>query len=301
MKSNIVKRFKKNYIGYLMIAPLFIGLLVFAYYPAIYGVIISLFQKGPEGSVIFNGFKNYVQLFNDEIFLKSIPTMFYIMVPKLIISVTVPFIAAELLYAVRSAKLKNLYRILILLPMIAPGVVGTLIWKAVYDPNGGVMTAIMRVFHIVDRDTAIDWLGSPSLVIFSIIFMGFPWIGGTNVLIYLAGLNSISKDVIESSILDGATPLKRVFLVDIPLMLGQVRYFLVFGIIGGLQDYSVQVLLTNGGPGYQTYVPGYYMYQQAFMFNNKYYASTIGVVLFVVVMVFTMFVNKTIRRDKVEV
>ena len=223
------------------------------------------------------------------------------MVPKLIISVTVPFIAAEMLYAVRNDKLKNLYRILILLPMIAPGVVGTLIWKAVYDPNGGVMTAIMRVFHIVDRDTAIDWLGSPSLVIFSIIFMGFPWIGGTNVLIYLAGLNSISKDVIESSILDGATPLKRVFLVDIPLMLGQVKYFLVFGIIGGLQDYSVQVLLTNGGPGYQTYVPGYYMYQQAFMFNNKYYASTIGVVLFVVVMVFTMFVNKTIRRDKVEV
>ena len=300
MKSDLLKRVKKNYYGYLMIAPLFIGLLIFAFYPPVYGIIISLFKSDNDGNVVFCGFENYMYLFKDEIFLKSIPTMFIIMIPKLIISVVVPLIAAEMLYAVRNKKFKEIYRILILLPMLAPGVVGTLIWKTVYDPNEGVMTTIMRLFGIVDKQTAIDWLGDPKLVIFSIIFMGFPWIGGTNVLIYLAGLNSIPNDVIESAKLDGVSTFKRILMIDLPFLLGQVKYFVVFGIIGGLQDYSVQVLLTNGGPGYDTYVPGYYMYHQAFMFNNKYYASAIGVILFVIVMIFTLASSKLLKRDSVE-
>lgn len=299
-KNGLLYKMKKNYVGYVMIAPLFIGLLVFAYYPPVYGLILSLFEKSGQ-QVIFCGFDNYVRLFKDEIFLNSIPTMFKITLPKLIISVVVPLICAELVFAIASEKKQGVYRMLLLIPMIAPGVVGTLIWKAIYDPANGVMTNIVRAFGIISSDTNINWLGDSKYVIFSIIFMGFPWIGGTNVLIYLAGLNSLSGEIIESTKLDGASTFRRIISIDLPLLLGQIRYFLVFGLIGSLQDYSVQVLLTGGGPGYDTYVPGYYMYHQAFMFNNKYYASAIGFFLFVVILIITLLVNKFTNKDLSEV
>ena len=102
-KTALLYKMKKNYVGYVMIAPLFIGLLVFAYYPPVYGLILSLFEKSGQ-QVIFCGFDNYVRLFKDEIFLNSIPTMFKITLPKLIISVVVPLICAELVFAIASEK-----------------------------------------------------------------------------------------------------------------------------------------------------------------------------------------------------
>lgn len=295
-KNGLLYRMKKNYVGYVMIAPLFIGLLIFAYYPPIYGLLLSLFEE-KNGSAFFVGLGNYIKLFQDEIFLNSIPTMLRIAIPKLLISVIVPLICAELVFAVSSEKAQGAYRMLLLLPMIAPGVVGTLIWKAIYDPSNGVMTAIARALGFISSEVNIDWLGDSSYVFFSIIFMGFPWIGGTNVLIYLAGLNSMSGEIIESTRLDGASTFRRIISIDLPLLLGQIRYFLVFGLIDAFQDYSVQILLTGGGPGYDTYVPGYYMYHQAFMFNNKYYASAIGFFLFVVIMIITLIVNKFTNKD----
>ena len=151
------------------------------------------------------------------------------------------------------------------MPMVAPGVVGTLIWRFIYDPNNGLMTALMQTLGILKDGQVIDWLGDPNYVIFSIIFMGFPWIGGTSVLIYMSGLMNIPSSLIESSVLDGAGTFTRIFKIDLPMIVGQIRYFVIMGIIGALQSYSTQIILTEGGPGYTTMVPGYYMYTQAFM------------------------------------
>ena len=105
----------------------------------------------------------------------------------------------------------------------------------------------------------------------------------------MSGLIGISSEVIEASKLDGCNTWQRIFKIDLPLLIGQIRYFLVFGIIGALQDYGVQVVLTKGGPNtFDTYVPGYYMYKSAFTDNNFGYASTIGFVLFILVGIFTI-------------
>ena len=85
-------------------------------------------------------------------------------------------------------------------------------------------------------------------MISTIIILGFPWTNGTSILIYISGLNAISEEVIEASRLDNCSTLKRIFKIDFPLLLGQVRYFFIFGLIGLLQDYSIQIVLTNGGP-----------------------------------------------------
>jgi ABC-type sugar transport system permease subunit len=148
---------------------------------------------------------------------------------------------------------------------------------------------------VLGETGVVDWLGDPSFVIFSIIFMGFPWIGGTSVLIYMSGLMNISGEIIESSLLDGANTITRIIRIDIPMIIGQIRYFLIFGIIGGLQDYGVQIVLTKGGPGYSTMVPGYYMFTQAFDAGRMGYASAIGTVMFFVIFIFTMLTYRFVK------
>ena len=134
------------------------------------------------------------------------------------------------------------------------------------------------------------------------MFLGFPWVGGTSVLIYMSGMMAISGEVFEASRLDGCTTLRRIFYIDLPLLRGQIRYFLVFGIIGALQDYSVQVVLTGGGPNqFDTYVPGYYMYKMAFTNNNFGYAASIGTVIFVLAGLFTIIAYKFTGEKKEEV
>ncbi len=280
--------------------PLFVGLIIFSYYPPVFGVVQSFFDWDGTNQGTFVGIQNYVTLFQDEVFLNSIPTMLKIMIPRLLIGIAAPLVMAELIFCVKRAKAQNIYRILVLVPIVAPGVVGLLIWKNIFDPSSGLLTAIARLLGLVENGAAVGWLTDPKLIIFSIIFMGFPWVGGTSVLIYTSGLMDISEDVFDAAKLDGVTTWQRIRLIDLPLLAGQIRYFLIFGIINGLQDYGTQMVLTQGGPGYSTYVPGYYMYIQAFAAGKMGYACAIGTVLFVCIMLLTMLAFRFTRSKENE-
>lgn len=294
-KGSLRAGLKRSRLAYLFLLPLLVLIAVFLYYPALRGVVNSFFDLDILGTSRFVGLANFRELFSDEIFLNSIPAMLKLMLPRLVISVVVPLVMAELIFYLHSSRLQYAFRVLCLLPMVAPGVVNTLIWKTIYDPSSGLAVILARALGFVGPNANVDWLGDKALAIPSIIFMGFPWIGGTAVLIYMSGLMNVAGDLKEASLLDGAGTLRRIFSIDLPLIMGQIRYFLVFGIIGGLQDYGVQIILTKGGPGYETYVPGYYMFKQAFTYNRMGYASSIGTLLFVVIFALTMLVQRLTR------
>ena len=155
----------------------------------------------------------------------------------------------------------------------------------------------------------IEWLVSENTVIvfISIALYGFPWMGGTSFLIYLAGLNGIDESVIEASHLDGVGTWRRVFTIDLPLIMGQIKYFLVMGIIGGLQNYTMQYAITNGGPGELingmesgTMVPGFYIFRlitETLIPGAYGYACAIGVVMFVIIMIITVINNKLVKSE----
>ena len=99
----------------------------------------------------------------------------------------------------------------------------------------------------------------------------------------------------EAAKLDGCGTFRRIRSIDIPLLIGQIRYFLVFGFIGLMQDYSLQIVLTNGGPGYKTYVPGWYMYRMAFTSGRYGYASAIGATMFFAIFVISFVAMKLMK------
>lgn len=144
------------------------------------------------------------------------------------------------------------------------------------------------------------WLGNKDLVLPAIIFWGFPWVGTVGVLIYLAGLQQISIDVYEAAELDGVGPIRRVFSIELPLIMTQVRINLIFMTIGTLTAYEFFLILlgASGGPGNKGMVPGLYMYQQAFLSGRFGYACALGMVLFMLVLLLTVIYQRYVKVEK---
>lgn len=144
------------------------------------------------------------------------------------------------------------------------------------------------------------WLSNEKLVIPSLIFWGFPWIGTVGVLIYLAGLSSISQDVYEAAELDGVSSLGKMFRIELPLIMTQVRINLIFMTIGTLTDYGLILLLLgpDGGPSNVGMVPGLYMYKKAFVEARFGYACALGMVMFALILLITVIYQKYVKVDK---
>jgi ABC-type sugar transport system permease subunit len=134
-----------------------------------------------------------------------------------------------MIFAVRSSAAKYFYRFWFLVPVVVPLIVILLLWRFIYDPNVGLLNALLDALGLPGIKRA--WLGDLNIALFALMFLGFPFISGTNVLIYLAGLVNIPKEVMESAELDGVTTLGRIFRIDIPLLAGQIKLFLVLGTI----------------------------------------------------------------------
>ena len=129
---------------------------------------------------------------------------------------------------------------------------------------------------------------------------GFPWVGTVGVLIYLAGLQQISNDVYEAAELDGVGPIRRVFSIELPLIMTQVRINLIFMTIGTLTAYEFFLILLGpaGGPGNKGMVPGLYMYQKAFLSGRFGYACALGMVLFMLVLLLTIIYQRYVKVEK---
>ncbi|QDU71493.1 carbohydrate ABC transporter permease [Mucisphaera calidilacus] len=144
------------------------------------------------------------------------------------------------------------------------------------------------------------WLGSRDLVLPALIFWGFPWVGTVGVLIYLAGLQQIPTDVYEAAELDGVGPVRRLFSIELPLVMTQVRINLIFMTIGTLTGYEFYLILLGhaGGPGNIGIVPGLYMYSKAFIDGRFGYSCALGMVLFVMVLLLTIVYQRYVKVDK---
>jgi raffinose/stachyose/melibiose transport system permease protein len=131
------------------------------------------------------------------------------------------------------------------------------------------------------------------------MLMGFPYVDGFGLLIYTAGLQAISPEIKEAAAVDGAGALRTFVQVEVPQIVGQLRLMWVLAIINGIQNFTQILILTGGGPGYATTVPGLMMYHEAFTNQNMGKACAIGTVLFVVILGLTI-VNMRLVRSSVD-
>lgn len=220
---------------------------------------------------------------------------------------------AVCIHRLKSDRWQYVYRVLFVIPMIIPQMVGLLIWKFFYDPNVGVLNKFFIATRLDQLLIWLDqwvlhlgvfqdpfkpaWLGDEQLIVSALVLWGFPWVGVVGVLIYLAGLQNISNDVYEAAEIDGVGWWGRFAHIEFPLILTQVRLNLILMIIGTFQAYGFQLILlgAEGGPGNKGLTPGLYMYFQAFQETNYGYACAIGLMLFFIILILTVVNQKYVR------
>jgi len=280
-------QFQSTATCYGIILPALVLLLIFVYVPVIWAIVSSFSQFEIGGSQTFVGLANYREyLSSDPATWPSMGIMLLLTLFAVLIRLSVPLVVAKLIYTLPRERSRYIYRIVFLIPIVVPGVAVQLIWGGMIYSEHGMLNELLRAIDL--EQWTRGWLSDPRTVLFAIVMMGFPFVGGFDVLIYYAGLSNIPDSVSEAASLDGCTGVSKFFLIDIPMVLSQLKLILILTIIGGLQGFEALFVLTKGGPGFKTMVPGLWMYFNAFSFQRMGYACAIGVILFLMIFGLTL-------------
>lgn len=292
--AETLRQVRKYWFCYLMVSGTFALLITFSYLPAASAIYHSFTIWDGYRPAQWVGLNNYREIFASQvIFRKAFSNMLLLAVWQVIKALVFPLIGAALIFRLRSEKTAYAFRLVFVLPIVVPSVVGILVWRQLYEPNVGLFNEILKLL----RMKRLAFLNSPQTALPSLMFIGFPWIDGVGLLIYLAGLLAIPHEVVEAAIVDGASSLRRFFSIELPLVIPQLRLILILNVIASLQGFGWQLLVTRGGPANATTVPAWEMYQQAMTAGRYGLASAIGVVLFVLIFVLTLINNSAVRSS----
>lgn len=274
---------------YVFMAPAILGVLLFSVGPMIASFVLSFTSYDMLSSPEWVGPKNYTKLAADPLFLKSLQvTLTYavVVVPG---TMLMGLVVAILL----NAKLPAIgfFRSAYYLPTVIGGVAVARVWAMLYNPEVGLFNQILGLFGIDGP----GWLTDERWALWSLAFMGVWGFGGT-MLIYLAGLQGIPKELYEAAEVDGAGGFRKHIFVTIP-MLSNVTFFnLVMGIIGALQVFAEPFVLTQGTgrPNNSTLLLPLYLYKVAFEYLEMGYAAAIAWVVFAITLVLTALVFRSL-------
>ena len=282
--------------GYLMIGPTMVLLVIFSYYPFFSSLFYSLTNWDGIQSV-FIGLTNYKNVLANPEWWLSMGNVVFIWFFSVLRVLILPLLAAELLFNIRSIKAQNRYRALLITGGLAvPWMVIALLWQTFYHPGYGLFFQVFQALGI--EHLAPQWEGTRWMALTKTMVMGFPWVGGLNTLIYLAGLQAIPNELFDAAKVDGVSGLfQRLFRIDLPLLLGQIKLLIILCTSGALQGYELIMIMTGGNPFRQSMVPGLLMYQKAFVYREFGYGAAIAVILFLLILAITYLNFKYIRSS----
>lgn len=269
--------------AYTFLLPSFIGLLLFLLLPIIAVAVLSLFNWGLLSQPTFIGFKNYTDLFSTSTFWRSLAVTFY----YVLLNIPMQTLFALLLAMLLNQKLpgRGIFRTIFVVPWMATPVAMGVVWQWLFDPQYGALNTFLGVFHI----TGPAWLSSPSWAMPAVAAVNIWQYTGYNMLFFLAGLQGIPEYFYEAASIDGAKPIQQFFAITLPLLNPTMFFVLVTDIIGSAQVFDTVYVMTQGGPGQATAVLNFNIFRQAFVFFHAGYASALSMVLFLVLVIITLF------------
>ncbi len=283
MRMKIIKESnKENLTGYLFVAPQILLFLIFLVYPIIEGIRLSLFQINYQDEV-FVGLDNYRKLFSDPVFIQStINTVIFVVFIVALTVVFAMFVSAAVFD--KNAKYVSFIRGAYYIPVMVSMVVMSMIWSFLLNPANGLIPFVARELEVV----SVNFLGDTRLVLPVIIFVTFATNVGQAIILYIASMIGVPKELFEAAEVDGASRMKVIFKIIIPMVKPTTLYIIIMNIIAVLKIFVVIQLLTGGGPNNASTTLMYYLYNNAFKYNQLGIASAVGVIMFLITLVLSI-------------
>ena len=288
---NVMFGFKKQWIIYLIILGTMSLVAMFCFYPAIGSISLSFFDYTDQKKVrLWNNFAHYKYIFTTDGALKEFLNMFIFLVGDLFTSLVPPLIFAFFLTIMRNKSYSALMRTLLFIPGIIPGVATTLLWReGIYGEFGGINNFIG---FFTGENPKIEFLTDFSTVKWSLIMMGFPFIG--SYLIFYGAMMNVPDSYYEAAELDGITVIKRFVFIDIPLIFAQIKYVLIMTFIASVQNFGRTYMTETDTWGAKTPVHTMYNYVTS---GNYGRASAYATILFIFLFIATMLNMRIQTKD----
>ncbi|SDD65869.1 multiple sugar transport system permease protein [Paenibacillus sp. UNCCL117] len=285
---------KENIAGYLFILPNALGFVCFILLPLLFSFVLIFtdwdYLKGLQG-LAFNGLANITRALQDEMIYKSLKNNLIFSIVSVPASMLIGLAFASVLN--KYVYMKSLLRTLIFLPYMSSLVAISVVWRVMYHSSQGPINAFLKSVGI---DNPPGWLASPDWALTGIIIMTIWTYIGYAMVLYLAGLQGISKDLYEAASIDGASGLQRFLSVTVPLLKPTSFLIAITLIIASFQVFASVQVMTGGGPMHSTAVLALYIYTQAFEFRDMSYGATVSWVLFLVIFAVTMIQWRTQKK-----
>lgn len=277
---------KKNRIreaiwGYLFITPNFLIILLFTFIPVFFSLYMSLTDWNILSTPNFIGFENYQDIFSDKLAQQTFVNTFYFTMVSVPINVFLTLLLAVLL----NQKIKGItfFRTAFYLPVISASVAVSLIFMWILA-NNGLLNQILGGLGV----EPVRWLTNPKIALNSVIGVTI-WKGlGLNMIIFLAALQDIPKDLLDAASVDGANYIQQFFKITVPLISPVIFFVTITGVIGSFQSFDLVYNMTKGGPGHATTVIGYYIWKQAFDYLRMGYGAALAYIVFMTILVLTL-------------
>ena len=293
-QRSILKEIKRNKVAYVYIAPFYLLFAVFGLFPIIMGVGLGFFSWRGTTAPVFTGIKNYIDLFDSKLFLKSLSN-------TAIMGITGNFLnlfgALVLAYILNSKLIKypTIFKTIYFLPMVTSAVAAAVVFRALFNNNAGIINYILEILGF----ERIFWLGGTGnyLKPAVIIMFSWQWIGW-NMVIYLAGMQGISLDIIESAIVDGTSHARIFWKITLPLLKPVILFTIIQSTIGTINLFTEPFMLTganrmDGGANAQGLTAMMFMLNQAPYGSNNYgFASACANVLCVIIVLISILCTK---------
>lgn len=295
----MTNRFSNRYLPYLFMLPAILILLFVYIGPFFSSIYISMTDwNGISWAMNFIGFKNFIDILNEP----SIGEILLNNLKYLLVLVFIQNFAAVILAVLidRVIAVKNFFRAVFFMPTIVATVAIGFIWTLILDPVNGSIPNIVDKLGITFL-SGVQWLGDPNVTLFVIAFVSMWQWTGWNMVIYIAGLQSIPKDLYESSDIDGASALSKFKHITIPMLAPAITVNMVMSTIGVLKFFDMPFIMTKGGPGHSTETLAITIYNNAFLINKMGYGTAISLVLFILVLAITIFQTMYFRRAEEDI
>lgn len=281
MQITLNKKKSDAITGYIFILPTFIGVITFSIVPIILSILLSFTDWTFVGAPHFIGFTNYLNEFKDVVFIKSIINTLYYTI--LTVPGTLIFALIIALSINRIIKGRTFFRAVYFLPYITSTVAVSMVWTWIYDEKFGVINSVLHAFNI----TGPGWLINEYLVLPSIALMSIWRSTGYFMVLFLAGLQSISKSYYEAADIDGASSFSKFRRITMPLLTPTLFFATIMAIIHSFQVFDQAFVMTGGGPDYASQTLVLEVYRLAFQFMKVGSANTVATILFIFIMVIT--------------
>jgi ABC-type sugar transport system permease subunit len=260
--------------------------------PLLVNFWMSLQELDIIGKGVFNNFGNYKALFKDRLFWRSLNNTFYYLALVGPVNVVGGFLLAMLL----NQKLKGriITRTVVFMPYVIMVTVVGAIWRWLLDGRFGLLNYYLQKIGL----GSVPWLSSSSTAMIGIAMASIWWTIGYNTVVYLAALQDIPTDILNAADIDGAGPLRKLIAIIIPSVKGATAFVVLTTVIYSMQVFGQVYTMTSGGPQYSTVTLVHYLYVKGFREFNLGYSSTLGVVLFFVILALSALVYTSFAERK---